>query len=192
MKCAVWQLVNRAFFLPSFYCAPNYHIFASTCSSIDPCNQSPNAFTNPFFLLDAPVFIKKPKDVHAYSDSNALFECFANGIPKPDITWRRNGDMIENSDFNTVGYGFLLVKMLVLSDMGPYQCFAENSLGKIQATAELAVYMRGKYSQSKLKGLRLVMRAIGCIATPPSAQSSQTLPQSWQRLLAQLVLGYFL
>lgn len=95
-----------------------------------------------FFLSDAPVFLKKPKDVHAYSDSNALFECFADGIPKPDITWRRNGDLIENSDFNTVGYGFLLVKMLVLSDMGPYQCFAENSLGKIQATAELAVYTR--------------------------------------------------
>lgn len=59
--------------------------------------------------------------------------------------------MIENSDFNTIGYGFLLVKMLVLSDMGPYQCFAENSLGTIQATAQLAVYMRGKYILSKLK-----------------------------------------
>lgn len=59
--------------------------------------------------------------------------------------------MIENSDFNTIGDGFLLVKMLVLSDMGPYQCFAENSLGKIQATAELAVYMRGKYFLFKLK-----------------------------------------
>ena len=108
------------------------------------------------FLLDAPVFIKKPKDVHAYSDSNALFECLADGIPKPNTTWRRNGDMLENSDFNTIGYGFLLVKMLVLSDMGPYQCFAENSLGKVQATAELAVYMKGKYCQSKLK-LQLVM-----------------------------------
>lgn len=64
--------------------------------------------------------------------------------------------MLENSDFNTIGYGFLLVKMLVLSDMGPYQCFAENSLGKVQATAELAVYMKGKYCQSKLK-LQLVM-----------------------------------
>ena len=116
------------------------------CSSTDPCNQSPNAFRNPLFLLlDAPVFIMKPKDVHAYSDSNALFECFADGIPKPAITWRRNGDTIENSDFNTIGYGFFLVKMLVLSDMVPYQCFAENSLGTIQATAELVVYMRGKY-----------------------------------------------
>lgn len=57
--------------------------------------------------------------------------------------------MIENSDYNVIGYGFLLVKMLVLSDMGPYQCFAENSLGKIQATAELAVYEEGKYCQSK-------------------------------------------
>ncbi|KAL9972279.1 hypothetical protein ACROYT_G018562 [Oculina patagonica] len=92
----------------------------------------------------APVFVKKPNNVHAYADSNALFECFADGIPKPNITWRRNGDMIENSHYNVIGYGFLLVKMLVLSDMGPYQCFAENALGKIQATAELAVYEKGQ------------------------------------------------
>ncbi|XP_022797152.1 hemicentin-1-like isoform X1 [Stylophora pistillata] len=91
-----------------------------------------------------PVFIKKPNNVHAYSDSNALFECFADGIPKPVITWSRNGDVIEESYFNDIGDGYLLVKMLVLSDMGPYQCFAENYLGKIQATAELNVYMEGQ------------------------------------------------
>lgn len=96
------------------------------------------------FSLDPPVFVKRPSNVHAYADSNALFECFADGIPKPNITWRRNGDMIESSAYNVIGYGFLLVKMLVLSDMGPYQCFAENSLGKIQATAELAVYEKGR------------------------------------------------
>jgi len=85
--------------------------------------------------------------------------------------------MLENSDFNTIGYGFLLVKMLVLSDMGPYQCFAENSLGKVQATAELAVYMKGKYCQSKLK-LQLVM---GTMAATVQI-SNQTLRRSWYRI----------
>lgn len=51
--------------------------------------------------------------------------------------------MIEESLYNVIGDGYLLVKRLVLSDMGPYQCFAENHLGKIQATAELNVYMKG-------------------------------------------------
>ena len=96
-----------------------------------------------FCSTDPPLFIKKPNNVHAYVDSNALFECFADGIPKPVITWSRNGDVIEKSLYNVIGDGYLLVKRLVLSDMGPYQCFAENHLGKIQATAELNVYMKG-------------------------------------------------
>lgn len=49
-----------------------------------------------------------------------MFECFVDGIFKLDIIWRWNGDLIENLDFNIVGYGFLFVKMFVLLDMGFY------------------------------------------------------------------------
>ena len=103
--------------------------------------------------------------------------------------------MIENSDFNTIGYGFLLVKMLVLSDMGPYQCFAENSLGKIQATAELAVYMRGKYFLSKFKKkIRLVMHENhpGYSSTSSCAIQKPYLSKGTFRFLAELFLAHFL
>lgn len=72
-------------------------------------------------------------------------------MPKPRIIWSKTGDIITNTPFTTVGEGFLLILEVALSDMGSYQCFAENDLGRIQATAELYVYRKGKYySQSWL------------------------------------------
>lgn len=83
--------------------------------------------------------------MYAYVNTDARFECKAEGIPKPTITWSRNGDEQTNSDFITVGDGFLIVHDLVISDKGAYQCFAKNSLGEIQATAELSVFRRGNH-----------------------------------------------
>ena len=99
-------------------------------------------------LLAPPVFTKKPRAVHAYQHTNVRFECLADGMPKPRIIWSKTGDDITNTSFTTVGEGFLLILEVVSSDMGSYQCFAENDLGRIQATAELYVYWKGKcYSQ---------------------------------------------
>lgn len=92
-----------------------------------------------------PVFTKKPSDVHAHVSTDVRFECLADGIPKPKITWSRNGDIIGSFAYTIVGDGFLIVQDLVFSDAGGYQCFAENYLGKVQATGELVVYRRGKY-----------------------------------------------
>ena len=96
-------------------------------------------------LLAPPVFTKKPRAAHAYRHTDVRFECLADGMPKPRITWSRTGDIIRSTLFTTVGEGFLLILEVALSDIGSYQCFAENDLGRIQATAELYVYRKGKY-----------------------------------------------
>ena len=87
-------------------------------------------------LLDPPVFTKKPRTVHAYQYTNVRFDCLADGIPTPRITWSKTGDIIGNTDYTTVGDGYLLIKDIVFSDMGSYQCFVENYFGKIQETVE--------------------------------------------------------
>lgn len=93
--------------------------------------------------LDPPVFTKKPRTVHAYQYTNVQFDCLADGIPKPRITWSKTGDIIGNTAFTKVGDGYLRILDVVFSDMGSYQCFAENDYGKIQATVELSVYRKG-------------------------------------------------
>lgn len=112
-----------------------------------------------------PVFTKKPSAVYAYVRDTARFECEADGIPKPNITWSKNGEEQTNSDYITVGDGFLIVYDLVSSDMGAYQCFAKSYLGTIQATAELSVFRKGnhciyRYMVLKAKCCRPVMHRI--------------------------------
>ena len=98
-----------------------------------------------FFLTPAPPkFTKQPQTSHAYVDSDARFECAADGFPKPVITWRKNGEIQRGSFFLEIGDGYLIVKALVQLDMGVYQCFASNGLGNIQAAAELLVYRKGE------------------------------------------------
>ena len=94
---------------------------------------------------DGPVFIKKPNAVNASEDTNATFECRADGIPKPNITWTKNGEALVNKCFISIKDGYLIVNDLVSSDKGVYQCFAKNYLGKIQASAQLSVYREGNY-----------------------------------------------
>nr|AIZ68366.1 neogenin/DCC [Nematostella vectensis] len=90
-----------------------------------------------------PVFIKRLRDHNAYTGSVVTFNCTADGNPKPNVYWSKNGYKIGSTDFTKVGDGFLKVEDLLPSDMGMYQCFATNSLGSIQASAELSVYKTG-------------------------------------------------
>lgn len=91
-----------------------------------------------------PVFTKKPRDVHAHAASSVRFECEAEGIPKPNISWSLNGRKLTNSGYINVGDGFLQVQDLVTSDTGVYQCFAKGNSGEFQASAQLFVYRAGE------------------------------------------------
>ena len=97
-----------------------------------------------FFFSDGPVFTKKPSDVHAYRNSRVQFECQAEGIPKPNISWSLNGRELSTSSYTRVGDGVLEVRDLVFSDKGMYQCFAKGHSGKVQASGQLFVYYEGK------------------------------------------------
>lgn len=90
-----------------------------------------------------PVFTKKPSDVHAYKKSRVRFECQAEGIPKPNISWSLNGRELSTSSYTRVGDGVLVVQDLVFSDKGVYQCFAKGHSGKVQASGQLFVYYEG-------------------------------------------------
>lgn len=97
-----------------------------------------------FFFSDGPVFTKKPSEVHAYKKSSVQFECQAEGIPKPNISWSLNGRELSTSSYTRVGDGVLVVQDIVFSDKGVYQCFAKGYSGKVQASGQLFVYYEGK------------------------------------------------
>ena len=82
--------------------------------------------------------------MHAYRQSSVQFECQAEGIPKPNISWSFGGRELSNSSYMHVIDGVLMVQDLVFSDMGVYQCFAKGYSGKVQASGQLFVYNKGK------------------------------------------------
>ena len=98
-----------------------------------------------FNFLVPPYFRKRPRSTQARQNEDVLFECDVYGIPKPSIRWRKNGDIVIPSDyFQIVDGRNLKILGLVNSDQGLYQCFGENAVGSIQASAQLLIVDQGK------------------------------------------------
>ncbi|WAR29086.1 NEO1-like protein [Mya arenaria] len=89
-----------------------------------------------------PVFTTQPQNLFANEKRDIIVPCQASGHPKPKITWYKNGEIIagEAGDYvRVIEDENLQFLGLVMSDSGYYQCFAENSVGTIQATMQLKV-----------------------------------------------------
>ncbi|KAF5272120.1 hypothetical protein FQA39_LY01202 [Lamprigera yunnana] len=68
--------------------------------------------------------------------------CDAVGIPNPNVTWYKNG--IEISNMETHRYvieedNSLVIKRLIMEDMGMFQCFAHNDAGESSISTWLKV-----------------------------------------------------
>lgn len=65
----------------------------------------------------------------------------------PILEWFKNGDIIIPNEYLQIIHGRnLKILGLVSSDSGIYQCFATNSAGSIQSSAQLVVLPPSKYS----------------------------------------------
>ena len=101
------------------------------------------------FFAVPPNFVRKPQDTYAHPSSDVTFTCEVDGVPKPNVQWLKNGDVVIPSDyFQIVENRNLRVLGLVQSDAGIYQCFAENEIGSIQTSAQLIIVSKGKFRQN--------------------------------------------
>uniref|UniRef100_A0A3B3T5B6 Ig-like domain-containing protein n=1 Tax=Paramormyrops kingsleyae TaxID=1676925 RepID=A0A3B3T5B6_9TELE len=86
------------------------------------------------------VFTAKPQWIQTATDTalaigeKLLWECKANGKPKPSYSWLRNGETLA-----TEVRSFSQQSLLNLSDAAMYQCVAENKHGVLYSSAELLV-----------------------------------------------------
>lgn len=127
-------------------------------------------------VLVPPYFIKKPANVFAHTNSDVMLECEAAGYSKPDVTWYKNGDRVYPSDyFQLVAGSNLNILGLVNSDEGIYQCFADNNLGNVQASAQLIILQPGALFSDvrKLPATPTNLRAV--------LVSRRFVTVSWQR-----------
>jgi hemicentin len=79
-------------------------------------------------------------NVTALTNTPISIDCPASGIPKPKITWRRNGEELSSKDGYVVyDNGTLQIKMASLKDKGKYTCFVKNGNGEANESSTVDV-----------------------------------------------------
>ncbi|XP_068181455.1 vascular endothelial growth factor receptor kdr-like isoform X2 [Antennarius striatus] len=74
------------------------------------------------------------------SSSSLMLACFALGVPRPDITWYKNGFPVKEGPGITLGEdGILTIERVKKDDEGLYKCVARNTEGVAQTSAVVTV-----------------------------------------------------
>ncbi|XP_076824178.1 palladin-like isoform X6 [Clavelina lepadiformis] len=100
----------------------------------------------------APVFHKPLRDISTSQGECVVLECRVKGQPPPSITWKREGDVIEDCpDFRMLHRGevaTLVIGEAFPEDTGIFTCEAINQAGSSYTSCKLVVKGRGYHSIS--------------------------------------------
>ncbi|GCB61326.1 hypothetical protein scyTo_0009314, partial [Scyliorhinus torazame] len=115
----------------------------------------------------APSFIRAPSDTAVTDGTAAVLHCEVSGAPKPGITWKTGNKVLASGSiqiprFALLESGGLLIKPALVQDAVTYTCFAVNSKGAVNASANLTVWTRTVISEppkdrSVIKGTTAVL-----------------------------------
>ncbi|OWK59371.1 Immunoglobulin superfamily DCC subclass member 3 [Lonchura striata] len=135
-------------------------------------------------VVQAPAeFVQHPQSISRPVGTTAIFTCVAQGEPPPQITWLRNGQILETSDHIKLknNNSTLSIYGINQADEAIYQCLAENSAGSTQASARLTVLWADGLP-SPPQGVRA------------ETVSATTIQVSWEKPLQNTkeIIGYVL
>uniref|UniRef100_H3DHE5 receptor protein-tyrosine kinase n=1 Tax=Tetraodon nigroviridis TaxID=99883 RepID=H3DHE5_TETNG len=73
--------------------------------------------------------------------STLKLECYARGVPRPEITWYKNGVLLKQSPGITLSEdGVLIIDRVKKDDEGLYSCVAKNVEGSANTSASITVH----------------------------------------------------
>ncbi|XP_026864749.2 immunoglobulin superfamily DCC subclass member 3 [Electrophorus electricus] len=93
-------------------------------------------------VVQAPAeFVQPPQSIARPVGTTAIFTCLAQGEPSPQLTWLKNGQILEPGGHVKLrnNNSTLTIYAISQEDEAIYQCVAENSAGSSQASARLSV-----------------------------------------------------
>jgi roundabout axon guidance receptor 2 len=139
----------------SFFIYPNGTLIINNASLIDSgeyvCvarndagyRYSPPALLNVF---DKPSFTIEPESSKFVQNSRAELRCEAQGYPKPQIEWKKEGSMDNIPLKAQISDNLLVIPNLQIEDEGEYTCMASNQLGTVESKAAfLFVYEKPQF-----------------------------------------------
>ena len=85
-----------------------------------------------FLSLGPPIIDIPPVDQYVLSGANVSFYCVGYGDPKPSLTWKKNGETVQETDRIKIDKlsGELRIISASVEDAGTYECVYSNNLGK--------------------------------------------------------------
>lgn len=117
----------------------------NTDTSVFSCNVTNKhgyAWTN-FYLnvLAEPPEIQEPPDpeTRVVEGESVEIKCATFGAPRPQIFWRRNGQLVTGGRFTIRLDGTLFLMSSTVADSGVYECIATNKYGNASAKGMLSV-----------------------------------------------------
>lgn len=95
-------------------------------------------FMPPFFTNPESMVIRSyMKSVGSFIQ----FSCDSDGVPRPDVLWFKNGEVLSEEDYGITRSKWKLdLKDIRKADTGNYTCQVFNKIGYINATYALSVY----------------------------------------------------
>ncbi|XP_010130628.1 PREDICTED: hemicentin-1, partial [Buceros rhinoceros silvestris] len=89
----------------------------------------------------APTIRSGPQTAAVRINASALLECFAEGVPTPRVTWRKDGAIFTGNStrYSMLEDGSLHIHSALVSDMGRYVCMATNTAGTERKRIDLQV-----------------------------------------------------
>ncbi|XP_033119268.1 protein sidekick-2-like isoform X2 [Anneissia japonica] len=96
-----------------------------------------------------PTMLLAPVDTTVVEMTQTLLHCLTTGAPAPNVAWMKGETLIINEDsvieagrFELKDNGDLLIFSSETTDSGLYTCIASNSVGSVNASANLLVQKR--------------------------------------------------
>ncbi|XP_051870669.1 neural cell adhesion molecule 2-like isoform X1 [Pristis pectinata] len=106
-------------------------------------------------IVNVPPIIHVPvRSANATADrqESVTLMCTATGSPEPDITWYRNGRLVENNDKYLMKKSTeLTIRDIGREDTGPYSCRAVNKAGSVEEQLFLKVFVQPRITSLENK-----------------------------------------
>ena len=100
-----------------------------------------------------PYIIKHPENISIVAGEEIRLGCVVGGRPPPEVRWWRQNGQIPGNRVVVNDNSVLSVRNVVPDDEDVYVCQAENSVGSVQAFANVQIHC--KQLLLKISNLRL-------------------------------------
>ncbi|CAF0918628.1 unnamed protein product [Brachionus calyciflorus] len=106
-------------------------------NSVNKISSDARLFINP---PERPFFKITQQNISVFENQQTTLECFAEGKPKPQVLWYKDGQRIStDSRVYFDSFGYLTFNQVRVTDAGDYICQAENIAGSSTHKFKLSV-----------------------------------------------------